>query len=377
MTCIPHQKKIKSYQSTEYRQWVTEKVLDSLYANALGSAMGSFAVFLIVAGAVWSKISSPPLLYWSVAGVLIAAARLVLWNCFKHKKDNYSCRFWLNSYRLLSLASGLLFGMAMWLFFGDLPVEYRLLIYFGVGGTTAASSGSHAVDLLTFQLFMFSSCLLVISKLIHFGGATDIALAAMFVLYILVMMKTGQNNNRTLLQNFKLTYTMHYRATHDPLLDLLNRTEFENRFEINTPSTHRGVAIMFLDLDNFKPLNDAFGHQAGDRALKQVADILTESLRADDPVARIGGDEFVASLYLDDVKEVEKIADNILQRINAISFPEQPGFSGLSASIGIAFHHNNDVEYSQLLHAADLACYQSKEKGKNQLTKVLAKDQPT
>ncbi len=75
MTSIPHQKKIKSYRSTEYSQWVTEKVLDSLYANALGSAMGSFAVFLIVAGAVWSKISSPSLLYWSVAGVLIATAR--------------------------------------------------------------------------------------------------------------------------------------------------------------------------------------------------------------------------------------------------------------------------------------------------------------
>ncbi|WP_157237899.1 GGDEF domain-containing protein [Desulfobacter curvatus] len=262
----------------------------------------------------------------------------------------------------------------MWLFFDDLSVEYQALIYFGIVGLTAAASGTHAVDFQTFQLFMFSACMLVITKLMSHGGPTFFSLAVMFVFYVLVMDRIGRNNNRTLLHNFKLTYTMRYRATHDPLVDLLNRSEFENQFEVNTPLTHHGVAVLFLDLDNFKPINDTFGHQTGDRALKQVADILVKSLRSDDSVARLGGDEFVACLFLDDINEVKEIADNILQDIEKISFPGSHHYTGLSASIGIAFHHDNNVKYSQLLHVADAACYQSKEQGKNQVTILFVKD---
>nr|WP_321402202.1 GGDEF domain-containing protein [uncultured Desulfobacter sp.] len=366
-------RKNHSYQSIEYKQWVSDKTLESLYGNATSSIIGSLAVFGVLAWSLWTQIYTLPLLYWSISGVLIAAVRLTAWFGFKYTKETLTPQFWLNTYRLLSLSSGILNGIAIWLFFEDIPPEYQLLICFAVAGLTAAASGVHAVDLLTFLLFMYSSCILAITKLIFYEEPTYRAISFMFVLYVLVMGRTGYNNNRTLLSNFKLTYTMQYRATHDVLVDLLNRTEFENRFEMNTPLTHHGVAMLFLDLDNFKPLNDTLGHQAGDRALKQVADIMVECLRADDPVARMGGDEFVTSLFLDDINEAKKIADEILQKISEISFPGQHNYTGLRASIGIAFHHDNNVTYSQLLQAADSACYQSKERGKNQVTVSILK----
>lgn len=139
---------------------------------------------------------------------------------------------------------------------------------------------------------------------------------------------------------------MQYRATNDALVGLLNREEFENQFEIRLPLTRHGVAMLFVDLDNFKPLNDTLGRQAGDRALQQVADIFRKSLRADDVVARLVGDEFVVLLFLDDISEIKKISDEILQGINAITFPGQHNYAGLSASIGIAFNHNNKVMFS-------------------------------
>ncbi len=299
-------KRKSSYHSQEYKQWITEKTLESLYDNAPSSVFGSSAVFVILAWLLWIKISSLTLLCWSVLGILSFAARFAAWLGYKKKKEISTPQFWLNTYRILTLGSGVLYGMAMWLFFEDIPAEYQQLICLSIAGLTAAASGTHAVDLPTFLLFMLSSCILAITKLIFHGGATSLALSAMFILYVLVMERTGRNNNRTLLSNFKLTYSMHYRATHDLLVDLLNRTEFENLFAINTPLTHHGVAILFLDLDNFKPLNDTLGHQAGDRALKQVADIMVKALRADDPVARIGGDEFVTFLFLDDVNEAKK-----------------------------------------------------------------------
>ncbi len=360
--------KITANCDSDYQHWITERVLVSLYDNALFSITGSFAVFVILAWAAWSQIPSVPLIYWSVSGVLIAIIRLLLLYGFKNTREKMSPRLWLNSYRLMSLCSGILNGMSMWLFFDDFSVEYQLLIFFSIVGLTAASSGTHAVDLPTFQLFMFSSSFLVITEMLTSAGPTDFGLSLMFVLYILVMTSTGRNNNKTLLENFQLTYRMHYRATHDPLSDLLNRFEFEHQFALNTPLTPHGVAFLFLDLDNFKPLNDNFGHLAGDRALQQVAKILKSTLRSDDTIARIGGDEFVAYLYIDDIEEVEKIGQNILRQIHGIPSLDQRQTNKLSGSIGIAFHPTNKVNYSQLLHTADLACYKSKENGKNQVT---------
>lgn len=360
--------KTKTVRGTTYQQWNSDHTLDFLYGNAPPSVIGSLAVVLVLAYTLWSQVTSQSLFFWTFSGIMIAAIRLALWLAYRSKKENRTPWFWLNSYRLMSLASGLLNGLAMWLFFEDIPAAYQLLIFFSIVGLTAAASGTHAVDLPTFQLFMYSSCLLTITKLLSYGETTFSALSIMFVFYVLVMGRAGRQTHTTLQQNFKLTHTMHYRATHDALVGLLNREEFENQFEISLSLTRHGVAMLFLDLDNFKPLNDTLGHQAGDHALQEVADILVKSLRADDVVARLGGDEFVTFLFLDDIKEIEKIAHDILQRINAITFPGQHNYAGLSASIGIAFNHNNKVLFSQLMRTADTACYESKMQGKNQMT---------
>ncbi len=343
-------------------------MLDFLYGNAPPSAIGSFAVVVVLACTLWSQVPSESLFFWTFAGLLIAVIRLTLCFGYSKRKESRTFWFWLNSYRLMSLASGLLNGLAMWLFFEDSPVAYQLLIFFSIVGLTAAASGTHAVDLPTFRLFMYPSCLIAIIKLLTYRETTYYSLSVMFVLYILVMARAGRQTNTTLQQNFKLTHTMHYRATHDALVGLLNREEFENQFEIRLPLSRHGVAMLFIDLDNFKPLNDTLGHQVGDRALREVADILVKSLRADDVIARLGGDEFVAFLFLDDIKELEKLAADILRGINEITFSDQLNYDGLSASIGIAFNHNNEVMFSQLMRTADAACYKSKEQGKNQVT---------
>ncbi len=268
----------------------------------------------------------------------------------------------------MSFAAGTLNGLAMWLFFDYISVQYQLLIFFSIVGLTAAASGTHGADMPTFRLFMYPSCLLAVAKLISSGESSYMALSIMFIFYILVMGRVGRQTYTTLQQNFQLTHAMHYRATHDPLVGLLNREEFQNQFEIRLPLTSQSVAMMFLDLDNFKPLNDTLGHQAGDRALKQVADILQNAFRKGDIIARLGGDEFVVLLFLEDIKQAEKIARRILDDIKALSFPGQHNYNGLTASIGIAFSHDNNVMFAQLMRIADSACYKSKAKGRNQIT---------
>jgi diguanylate cyclase (GGDEF)-like protein len=167
--------------------------------------------------------------------------------------------------------------------------------------------------------------------------------------------------------NFELTYSMKYRATHDPLVGLFNRSELEYQFEQRKIHSSHGLAMMFVDLDNFKPLNDTFGHEAGDDALIAVAQILKTRIRNDDIAARLGGDEFVVLLYLDDANFAQRIADDIRTGVESIVNKDKR-FVGLSCSIGLAFKADDNIGFSAMLRQADIACYESKSSGKNNVS---------
>lgn len=157
-------------------------------------------------------------------------------------------------------------------------------------------------------------------------------------------------------------------ALHDPLTGLPNRRLLEDR--IATTLQHaarhnRKAAVMYLDLDGFKPVNDTHGHATGDEILKLVAQRLVSSSRKEDTVARVGGDEFV--IVLAEVANVASAQEPASKLIEVVSEPYQVGelTLNLSTSIGIALFpdHANDV--NQLIHMADQALYDAKRSGKN------------
>ncbi len=155
-------------------------------------------------------------------------------------------------------------------------------------------------------------------------------------------------------------------AFHDPLTLLANRSLFRNRVQHALTLTHRSrqrVAVMFLDLDNFKNVNDSLGHDAGDRLLQAAAQRLVKSTRPSDTVARLGGDEFAILLEgINESSDVERIAATITR-----SFDEPLQLDGgdtyMAASIGIAFSQPGD-DTEQLLRNADIAMYSAKAAGK-------------
>ncbi|MGH8249280.1 MAG: putative bifunctional diguanylate cyclase/phosphodiesterase [Steroidobacteraceae bacterium] len=155
-------------------------------------------------------------------------------------------------------------------------------------------------------------------------------------------------------------------AFHDPLTLLANRSLFRNRVQHGLTLAQRSrqrVAVMFLDLDNFKNVNDSLGHDAGDRLLQAVSQRLVKSTRPSDTVARLGGDEFAILLEgINESTDVERIATSITR-----SFDEPLILDGsdahVSASIGIAFSQAGD-DTEQLLRNADIAMYNAKATGK-------------
>lgn len=161
---------------------------------------------------------------------------------------------------------------------------------------------------------------------------------------------------------------INYLADHDALTNLPNRVLFTDRLQqavLRAPWKKRLVAVLFLDLDGFKGVNDTLGHTVGDQLLKSVAERLTLSVREGDTVARFGGDEFV--LILDDLAvadDVPKIARKILKELSAPSRLDHHEVF-ITASIGIAVYPNDGEDADSLLIHADAAMYRAKKQGKN------------
>jgi len=157
-------------------------------------------------------------------------------------------------------------------------------------------------------------------------------------------------------------------AHYDPLTGLPNRRLLADRLGqgiAHAKSRGRMLAVCFLDLDSFKAVNDAHGHDCGDGLLIGVSDNLKQTLRADDTLARIGGDEFVLLLTnLGSHQECTRVLDRVLQAAN---LPVQVGDISLrlSASIGVATYPEDDADADTLLRHADQAMYMAKEAGKN------------
>ena len=159
-------------------------------------------------------------------------------------------------------------------------------------------------------------------------------------------------------------------AFYDSLTGLPNRELFLDRLQQaiarsrREPMTNAAlIALMFIDLDKFKVINDSFGHQAGDQALVSVAQRLQHSVRETDTVARLGGDEFVILLDgADACAKAEQIAEKILHELaNPLQFGADSCV--ISASIGIAYYINLAQNAAEFLHQADIAMYQAKNAG--------------
>ncbi len=163
---------------------------------------------------------------------------------------------------------------------------------------------------------------------------------------------------------------MAFLASHDPLTGLLNRREFEERLkEILESARSQGLqhALLYLDLDQFKIVNDTCGHIAGDELLKQLAHHLAREIRSSDTLARLGGDEFGIILERCSVEKARRIADGLRQFIKDFRFVWQHRSFEIGVSIGLVPIGADAGSLTDVLAAADSACYVAKDEGRNRI----------
>ncbi|WP_434563052.1 EAL domain-containing protein [Pseudomonas sp. R1-6] len=168
-----------------------------------------------------------------------------------------------------------------------------------------------------------------------------------------------------------------WQATHDALTGLANRREFEYRLEQALHNLTRQVgrhALMFLDLDQFKLVNDTCGHAAGDELLRHICALLQSGLRENDTLARLGGDEFGILLENCSPDAAEKIAEGLRQTVQNLHFVWKGRPFVTTVSIGLVHIAQSPTTLEASLRAADMACYMAKEKGRNRVQVYHADD---
>ena len=161
-----------------------------------------------------------------------------------------------------------------------------------------------------------------------------------------------------------------YQATHDSLTNLINRREFETRLkrvlkQVESDDTEH--VLFYMDLDQFKIINDTCGHLAGDKMLREVTKIFSNCMRESDTLARLGGDEFGVLLEHCHLEQAQQVAVKIHNQLQLFKFGWDNNIFEVGVSIGIVPINNQVSNITELLSAADSACYVAKEKGHNAL----------
>lgn len=168
----------------------------------------------------------------------------------------------------------------------------------------------------------------------------------------------------------RLSEELSHQARHDPLTGLINRYEFEKRLsQAVERSIVEGVehTLCFLDLDQFKIINDTCGHMAGDAMLQQIAGLIRSCIRSNDTLARLGGDEFGLLLEVCTADTARLVADKIHAAVSRYRFNWEGKPFSLGVSIGVVPFGSEQRDINQLLSAADTACYAAKEGGRNRV----------
>ncbi|MFV1872869.1 MAG: EAL domain-containing protein [Oleiphilus sp.] len=161
---------------------------------------------------------------------------------------------------------------------------------------------------------------------------------------------------------------LEYLAKHDSLTGLINRAEFENRLTDalgKFHETHVGHCLLFLDLDQFKIVNDTSGHRAGDELLKCLSQVLKDNARTRDSIARLGGDEFAILLERCPLEKAEEVANNLRHKIADYKFNWEGKSFTVGASIGIVPIEHDHPSIEEIFSLADTACYGAKDAGRN------------
>jgi diguanylate cyclase (GGDEF)-like protein len=343
------------------------------------------SILLVLISIVQTPVANDKfLLPWVIIGLSINSLRIVVCRYYQTHIDESPdiIEFRLALIRVGVILSSTIWGISPYFVLGRGYLEQELFVTYVLTGLSSGAVVSYAIDkasALAYVIFTIAPLMvsmLLLGDTIHLGMSFAGAIYMIFTIYSIIKF------NESLLNAEHLQYQANQReaeikkiAFNDPLTGLSNRRLFmenlHHAFSLAKRAGRNG-ALIFIDIDHFKQLNDTHGHGKGDLLLKQIAERLSQSVRESDTVSRFGGDEFVVMIEnlsrnkRTSVVEAERFASSLMQSIN---LPYQLGdlTYRVTASLGVAMFDGHHQSHEELLKDADVAMYQAKRAGRNKM----------
>lgn len=324
---------------------------------------------------LWSQVNTKILLIW--LGVLLFSSLLRLVLFYKYRKLSINIKLinlWEKLYFFSLTFSVLTWGIGCSFFLPLVSVESQFIIYFYLmalaGGAISVYSAFRPLVLITTYSLLLPSSL----WFLYIGDKTHLLTGVGCMLFLLANLRSTKILSETLDNSFILSYKLlkakkqaDILARKDFLTGLNNRFSFNDMSELQIKYCHRHSiqgAMIIMDVDFFKAINDTKGHHAGDEALKQISKVLVNSIRAADICGRIGGEEFAIFLPKTDAENALNVANKIKIRIASLVLNYQNEEFTVTASFGV---YSKIDSLEKMLMYADTAMYEAKNTGRNKV----------
>lgn len=299
----------------------------------------------------------------------------------KHHNNQHSAiKKRIDTFRAGLLITSLIWGINGYIIFKTQSSEHQLFMVYILTGISTGAVVAYSIERVSALIYLYFSLAPMLFMLFNSSNQIYIAMGVSGFLYTLFATINVYSFNKKLLEGVLLKYEANQReqefkqiAFYDVLTSLPNRRLLQDRLQhalVVSKRYGKTGAVLFIDLDKFKLLNDTYGHEKGDLLLKQVAQRLKNSVRQTDTVSRYGGDEFIVMLEnLDEdmntaKEQTMRIANNILERLKAPYQLDDIEYYS-SPSVGIAMFDEHGDTDDTLLRNADTAMYQAKKSGGN------------
>lgn len=350
--------------------------LQLLYRQSFTAVYASFVIAAMLAAILWFSNQAPGVLSWFLAIAVVSVIRLILFAAyFRILPDGAEILAWKVPYIVTLTLSSLVWGVGLLFVMPKDSLLYQTIVYYFLmgmsGGALSVYYAIRSFILITLVVMLVPMTLWMLAQ----EGVTPVLMAIAALVYLVSAMKATKVLSSALQQSFLLTHELKVAkedaesiARTDALTGLSNRRPFMELAEhlINLcKRNQQSVALIILDLNHFKRVNDTYGHAMGDFVLQRTSRIIEKMVRESDVCARLGGEEFAILMPNTSEEGGRTVAEKLCQAIEGESVSGQLGDCKITASLGVAWSKKPVLE--AMLLNADKAMYKAKQAGRNRV----------